>query len=248
MTPAELRAHGERMASRPEWGENPPLWHTAATEADWMAEAALVEAEANQQFIESKKRRAFDCGFEADHLNDKLFDWQSRIVSWACRKGRAAVFADCGLGKTPMQLDWADNVASKTGLPVLIVAPLAVAAQTVREGRKFGVRADEVRTAEQAQAALTDGAGILVTNYERIDKFADIRFGGIVLDESSILKAVDGKTRAALTEFASEIQYRLCCTATPSPNDYMELGNHAEFLGVSTMPEMLATIFVHDCG
>lgn len=169
-------------------------------------------------------------------LSDHLFDFQGDIVSWALRRGRAAVFADCGLGKTPIQLEWASRVPGD----VLILAPLAVAAQTVREGKKFGIAVNRC----QSQADFKPG--INITNYERLDGFDATKFKGVVLDESSILKSYDGKTRTQIIEDFSKTPFRLAATATPSPNDYMELGNHAEFLGVMTREEMLAMYFVHD--
>jgi DNA modification methylase len=174
-------------------------------------------------------------------LNPMLFDYQHAITGWALRRGRAAVFVECGLGKTPMQLEWAKHVASATNGAVLILAPLAVAEQTEREARKFGVEARYCRK--------DDGySGVIVTNYEMLEHFDTTRFSGVVLDESSILKAYDGATRTRITEAFADTPFRLACTATPAPNDFMELGNHAEFLGVYTRAEMLATFFVHDGG
>ena len=170
-----------------------------------------------------------------------LHDFQHAITGWALRRGRAAVFADCGLGKTPMQLEWARVVADHTKGAVLVLAPLAVAEQTEREARKFGVEARYCRT--------DDGdTGVVVTNYEMLQHFDVRRFSGVVLDESSILKAYDGATRTAITDAFAQTPFRLACTATPAPNDFMELGNHAEFLGVMSRAEMLATFFVHDGG
>jgi DNA modification methylase len=163
------------------------------------------------------------------------------LVKWAIRRGRSAIFADTGLGKTIMQLEWARQVHEKTGSYVLIVAPLCVSQQTVEEGNRFGYATKYVRTTPFHP-------GIYVTNYEMLDHFKLEMFGAIVLDESSILKHQDSKTRTKLIEMCRDIPYKLSCTATPSPNDYMELGNQAEFLGVMTMPEMLAMFFVHDGG
>lgn len=171
-------------------------------------------------------------------LAPALFDFQRDIVAWALRRGRAAIFADCGLGKTPMQLEWARHVPGN----VLILAPLAVTAQTVREGLKFGI------TVRQARTHADVLPGITVTNYEMLEHFDPAFFTGIVLDESSILKAYDGKTRTAIIESFAQTPFRLACTATPAPNDYMELGNHAEFLGVMSRVEMLSMFFVHDGG
>ena len=165
-----------------------------------------------------------------------LFPFQRDIVKWALRRGRAAIFADCGMGKTPMQLSWADQVPGK----VLILAPLAVAAQTVREGKKFGI--------DVVYSRIPVDARITITNYEMMDHFNPEDYTGIVLDESSILKSYDGKFRSQIIEKFLACPFKLACTATPAPNDHMELGNHAEFLGVLTRTEMLSTFFVHDGG
>lgn len=171
-------------------------------------------------------------------LNPRLFPFQRDIVRWALRRGRAAVFADCGMGKTPMQLVWASHAPG----PVLILAPLAVSQQTVREGEKFGVEVRHVRSQPDSPE------GIYVTNYEMLHHFDPSAFTGIVLDESSILKDKDGKFRNKIIEDFGNTPFRLACTATPAPNDYGELGNHAEFLGAISMTEMLSTFFVHDGG
>jgi len=178
---------------------------------------------------------------EVPTLSPALFEYQRDIVRWALTRGRAAIFADCGLGKTPMQLEWAEHVSRHTDAPVLILTPLAVAQQTVREGEKFGIAA-------KYAATRADVSRITVTNYDRLDHFDVSVFGGVVLDESSILKAFDGATRTLLIEAFQRTPFRVACTATPAPNDFMELGNHSEFLGVLTRPEMLATFFVHDGG
>lgn len=169
----------------------------------------------------------------------KLF--QGDLTRWALRRGRAAIFADTGLGKTLMQLAWADAVERHVGRPVLILTPLAVAQQTVAEAAKFGVSG--VGYAASPYGA--DGR-IVITNYDRFELFDPDRFGAVVLDESSIIKAHDSKTRARLIETCRAVVFKLACTATPAPNDWVELGNHAEFLGVMTKKEMLATFFVHD--
>lgn len=171
-------------------------------------------------------------------LNPMLFPFQRDIVAWALRRGRAAIFADCGMGKTPMQLEWAKHIPGR----VLILAPLAVAQQTVREGAKFGI---EVIYAREGGAHL---GKITVTNYEMLEHFDAGMFHGIVLDESSILKAYDGKTRTQIIDSFAQTPFRLACTATPAPNDYMELGNHAQFLSVMSYTEMLSMFFVHDGG
>jgi superfamily II DNA or RNA helicase len=190
-------------------------------------------------FLAQKRSGANDAGFDHAPIAADLYDFQRDIVEFATRKGRSAIFAECGLGKTPMQLEWARQITEHTGGNVLILTPLAVAAQTVREGDKFGIDVVHAREAD-------DAAQITVTNYERLGRFADMAWAGVVLDESSILKAFDGKTREALTAWASEIPYRLCATATPSPNDYEELGGHSEFLGVLNRRQMLAEFFVND--
>lgn len=171
-----------------------------------------------------------------------LFSHQRDIVAWALRRGRAAIFAGTGLGKTAMELVWSQAVAHHTCKPVLIFAPLAVAAQHVREAAKFGLDARIVR--HQGEC----GNGVNVTNYQKIDHFDLDAFGGIVLDESSILKSTDGHYRTRLIQECARISFRLAATATPAPNDFMELGNHAEFLGVMSYTDMLATFFVHDGG
>jgi superfamily II DNA or RNA helicase len=171
-------------------------------------------------------------------LSDHLFDFQRDIVNWALRRGRAAIFADCGMGKTAMQLEWAKHVPGR----VLIVAPLAVAGQTVREGEKFGV------PCEYARKDADSNADIVITNYERLDAFDGSNYTGVVLDESSILKAFTGKIRNQVIEQFGRVPFRLACTATPAPNDYMELGNHAEFVGAMSRTEMLSHFFVHDGG
>ncbi len=194
-------------------------------------------------FIARKSHSAPAVGFSPPSLATHLFDFQRDIVAWALRKGRAAIFADCGMGKTPMQLEWSRQVAEHSGGRVLILAPLAVAQQTIAEGAKFGVSISYAHAADEMGAAR-----IVVTNYERLDRFRPEDFAGIVLDESSILKAFDGKTRTEIIQSFAATPYRLACTATPAPNDYMELGNHAEFLGVMTRAEMLSMYFVHDGG
>ena len=195
-----------------------------------------------QAFLDRKKIVDIPTGFEPNGSANNLFDFQRGISRWACRRGRAAIFADCGLGKTPMQLVWAHEVAEQTGSPVLILAPLGVTHQHVREGKKFGIDVNLAASQEDIKP------GINVTNYGKIHKFDFSKFKGLVLDESGILKSLDGATRNKLIELSAGIPFKLACTATPAPNDYMELGNHSEFLGVMTRSEMLATFFVHDGG
>lgn len=170
-----------------------------------------------------------------------LYRWQREIVSWALWRGRAAIFADCGLGKTLMQLSWASALHEACGVDVLILTPLAVAAQTVREAARFGIESvSQVRTQRDVEP------GISVANYEMLHKLDCASFGAVVLDESSILKAFTGKTKMRLVEAFSATRYRLACTATPAPNDVLELGNHSEFLGVMDSHEMLASWFQND--
>lgn len=194
--------------------------------------------QAYQDFIARKRRVALPTGpSEEAILPARLFTWQRAIVKWAVRKGRAAIFADCGLGKTYMQLAWTQAIGART----LILAPLCVAEQTVGEGVTLGVPVRYARS-----EAETAGAPIVITNYERLDAFNLDDYGAVVLDESSILKAFDGATRTTLIEACAHVRYRLCCTATPSPNDIAELANHAEFLGLMTRAEFLASWFIHD--
>ena len=203
-------------------------------------------ADKYDNFIAAKRRAEIATGHQPGPLNEHLFDFQHAIVSWAIRKGRSAVFADTGLGKTLMQLSWAQDVQRHTGGRVLILAPLAVSEQTINEGRQFGI--EVTRCPTEPWTAENEKAGIYITNYERMDHAFESSWHGIVLDESSILKAHDGKTRTRIIEYAQSVQYRLSCTATPSPNDFEELGNQCEFLGVMSRTEMLATYFVNDTG
>jgi helicase-like protein len=196
-----------------------------------------------EAFVATKRVLAPTTGIETDvELNPLLFGFQADITRWALRRGRAAIWADCGLGKSWMALEWARVVSAFTGLPVLILTPLAVAAQFVREGAKLGIVVRHAR--EQSDVS----PGVNVTNYERLHKFELSKFGGVVADESSILKDYASSTRNAVIEGFSRTPFRLACTATPAPNDHMELGNHAEFLGVMSRVEMLSMFFVHDGG
>lgn len=203
-----------------------------------------MSARAYDEFLTSKSRTTLSVGIDVDdaRLHPRLFPFQREIVLQMLALGRGAIFASTGLGKTSMQIEWARIVAETTTLPVLIFAPLAVASQTVREARVIGV--DVTSCKEQSDVT----AGVNITNYDRLDRFDCSILGGIVLEESSVLKATDGKTRTHLIEVAQSIRFRLACTATPAPNDVMELGNHADFLGVMKSAEMLATYFVHDGG
>lgn len=194
-----------------------------------------------EDFLASKTIKIKECGFESTNgFSPKMFDFQKDITKWALKKGKSAVFAGCGLGKTIIQLEWAKHVCQETDGNVLILAPLAVANQTQQEGMKFGIDTIIISSPEDISP------GINITNYEKLHKFDVTEFVGVVLDESSILKSYDGKTRTAIIEAFTDTPYKLACTATPSPNDYAELGNHAEFLGVMKRTSMLATFFVHD--
>lgn len=193
-------------------------------------------------FLAKKKKLFKSRGISPCPTHETLFDFQKAIVEWALRKGRAAIFADCGLGKTRMQLEWARQIANHSGKPVLILAPLAVAEQTIEEGKAIGV---PVFSANDKVACT---ASIFITNYQKLHKIDCSAFSGVVLDESSILKSFEGRVRNQLIDSFALTPYKLCCTATPAPNDHMELGNHSEFLGVTTRTEMLSTYFVHDGG
>jgi hypothetical protein len=194
-----------------------------------------------EQFISSKTLRVPPSGFEPTALSADLFPFQAQVVRWAVRQGRAALFLDTGMGKTRCQLEWAHQVSVHTGKPVLILAPLAVAQQTVREAARCHV-------AGTAYARDEGGAigPIVVTNYERLDRFDASTFGGVVLDESSILKAYSGSTKRAIFDAFARTPYKLACTATPAPNDHLELGNHAEFLDVMSSHQMIARWFIND--
>lgn len=189
-------------------------------------------------FLAAKAQLANSGGFEPVNLPDHLFDFQRATVEWAVRQGRGAIFADCGMGKTPMELAWADQIHKRTGKPVLMLTPLAVGAQAVREAAKFGHEAALSRTGK-ATAAIT------VTNYEQLGKFDPVDFGGVVCDESSILKSFDGSTKAQVTEFMRRVQYRLLGTATAAPNDWIELGTSSEALGGLGHMDMLARFFTN---
>lgn len=194
-----------------------------------------------ESFLQTKQRTHILSGFEIEDskLNSMLFDFQKFIVKRALKAGKYAIFADCGLGKTPMQLEWANQVSQHTKKPVLILAPLAVSGQTIQEGIKFGIPVVKYTGGNEP---------IQITNYEQLDNIDCSIFSGIVLDESSILKNYEGSTKRLILEQFANTPYKLACTATPSPNDPMELGNHSEFLDVMSRNEMLAMYFVHDGG
>ena len=192
-----------------------------------------------QDFLKNKAQSGRFDGFDPVFLPDFLFDFQAELVDWAVRKGKSAIFADCGLGKTPMQLVWAENVVRKENKPVLIVTPLAVSYQTLREGEKFGIECKR-----SIDGKIT--GKITVTNYERLNLFNPDDFTGVVCDESSILKNFDGKRKAIITEFLRTRPYRLLCTATAAPNDYIELGTTSEALGELGFMDMLTRFFKND--
>lgn len=192
-------------------------------------------------FIKTKEFESIDAGIDGDvWLPDAMFDFQRDCVKWALKRGRAALFLDTGMGKTITQLAWANAVYRQTGKPVLILAPLCVAQQTEREGVKFGVGCKYHR--EQPE----NMTGVIITNYEMAKNFDFTQLAGVVLDESSILKGMNGKYRAFLTDVSKHVPFRLSCTATPSPNDFMELGTQSEWLGIMSQVEMLAMFFIHD--
>ena len=194
-----------------------------------------------EDFIASKRRNQAFPGLIPSTWRSSLFPFQHQVTTWAIERGRAALWLDTGLGKTRQQLVWAQHVVEQAG-DVLIFAPLSVAAQTQGEAHRIGLHVTIAREADDIRE------GINICNYERLHLMPMERFRGVVLDESSILKGIDGKTRRALNEACASIPYRLCCTATPAPNDTMELANHAEFLGVMSRLEMLSTYFMHDGG
>lgn len=193
-----------------------------------------------ETFIKNKEIIIADSGFTPTELNENLFDFQRDVVTWALRKGKAALFEDTGLGKTIQQLSWADAVAKHENGKVLILAPLAVSKQTTKEAEKFGIKCTLCETNEDVRE------GVNITNYEKLHHFDTNQFCGIVLDESSILKSYSGKTTTELIDRFRFTKYKLACSATPSPNDFTEIGNHAEFLNVMTMNEMLSMYFIND--
>lgn len=196
------------------------------------------------KFVASKLATPPATGFRCDSDWGHLFDFQRDLVSWALRRGRAAIFANTGLGKTRMQLTWADEVARESGGAVLILAPLAVAQQTSDEASAVGIRARVARDGSDVD----ESASVWITNYDRLHRFDPSDFDGVVLDESSVIKHHDSKTLGVLLESFRDHRYKLACTATPAPNDWVELGTHAEFLGVCSRTEMLSEFFVHDGG
>lgn len=186
-----------------------------------------------ESFISQKIKSAKPVGFDCETLNPALFDWQSSIVKWSLRRGRAALFEDCGLGKTIQQLAWGDAVCQRINAPALLLTPLAVGIQTLAEADRFNVHARIVETQEQV------GAEINITNYQKLHHFSPDEFGAIIIDESSVLKSFGGETRKALNNFSANIHFRLACTATPAPNDLIEIINHAEYLGIMSGKEII---------
>jgi len=217
-----------------------PIAHTKTTRsrADVAGNAEGDRSLSYGEFMRTKVARVEATGPDVPDsaIHPALYPFQRPIIRWALRKGRASIWADCGLGKTLMQLEWARLIGGRG----LILAPLAVAKQTSAEAKKIGLEVPYCRNAGEITGDIS------ITNYERIDAFDSAEFNWVVLDESSILKGFAGKTRKRLTERFAKTPYRLCCTATPAPNDYLELGNHAEFLGIMTWQEMAAMFFVHD--
>jgi|TARA_Y100000310_G_scaffold302028_1_gene338988 hypothetical protein len=188
------------------------------------------------RFLNRKRQLNTDSGFEPLWMPEFLYPFQRHLVDWAIRKGRGAIFADCGLGKTPMQLVWAQNVVQETNKPVLILTPLAVAPQTVREADKFGIAAEYSKDGTYSKQ-------IVVSNYERMHYFNRDDFAGVVGDESSCIKHFESKRSSAVKEFTREIPYRLLCTATAAPNDYVELGTSSEALGYLGQRDMITRFF-----
>jgi hypothetical protein len=191
-------------------------------------------------FLSGRAQLADSGGFEPRSLPLHLFDFQRSLVQWAVRKGRGAIFADCGLGKTPMSLAWADQVVRHTRRPVLLLTPLAVGFQILAEAEKFGYSDVALSRDGKPSGAIT------ITNYEQLDKFDHADYSGVVCDESSAIKAFDGARRAQVTEFMRRIQYRLLGTATAAPNDYIELGTSSEALGYLGYMDMLTRFFIND--
>ena len=191
------------------------------------------------EFLERRSQLDGDHGFDPVWMPDFLFPFQAELVTWALRKGRGGIFADCGLGKTPMQLVWAENVRRRAGRPVLIVTPLAVGAQTEAEAAKFDIEAVVSRDGQVA-------GGITITNYDRLHLFNRDDYSSVVCDESSAIKAFDGARRALVTDYMRKLPYRLLATATAAPNDYIELGTSSEALGYLGYMDMLNRFFVND--
>ena len=193
-----------------------------------------------EEFLQQKSQYDSSFGFTPTDMNESLYDFQKSLVKWACQRGRGSLFCDCGLGKTIMQLEWAQQIVKHTSKKVLILAPLAVSHQTVREGEKFGISVTHCRERSDVKE------GINIINYERLHKIDPEQFIGAVCDESSILKSFDGVRRREITEFMKKMPYRLLATATAAPNDYWELGTSSEALGELGRMDMLSRFFVND--
>lgn len=206
---------------------------------DWLMEEAVIRTEYGD-FLQRKTQMGAASGFAPLWMPGFLFDFQQSLTAWALEQGRSAIFADCGLGKTPIQLVWSENVVRKTNRPVLILTPLAVAQQTIREADKFSI------DARRSAGTVEPGAHIVVTNYEKLHHFSPSSFSGVVCDESSAIKNFNGKRRAEVTEFMRTVPYRLLCTATAAPNDYIELGTSSEALGEMGHMDMLNRFFKNE--
>jgi superfamily II DNA or RNA helicase len=234
-----------RLRTVPDGGPVRALHAPQAVPADSTAREEQASTSDYEAFVARKLTRVPPtgiAGFDGASLNPSLFDHQRALVTWALKRGRSAIFADTGLGKTAMQLEWSRHVSAYTSGRVLILAPLSVAAQTVDEGARLGLDVTLVREAEDVR----DGVNII--NYDRLHKIDPSVFSAVVLDESSIIKHHDAKTLQTLLEAFASTPFKLCATATPAPNDFVELGTHAEFLGICTREEMLAEYFTHDGG
>lgn len=194
-----------------------------------------------RDFVSAKAQLGGQYGFDPKFQHPRAYDFQSHLTDWAVRQGRGAIFADCGLGKTLMQMTWAQNIIEKTNRPVLIIAPLMVSVQTAEEAEKFGFEA-----ARSSDGKMKGGAKIVTSNYERMHLFDWNDFAGVVCDESSILKNFDGVRKSQITEFMRLVEFRLLCSATPSPNDYIELGTSSEALGQLGYMDMLTMFFKND--
>ena len=191
-----------------------------------------------KDFLQKRMQSGTGSGFAPTFLPDYLFDFQKSLVEWSVEKGRAAIFADCGLGKTPMQLSWAENIVRHTNRPVMLATPIAVGAQTALEAAKFGVEAKRTRDGK-----MEPGARVWITNYEQLHKYNPSDFAGIVCDESSAIKDFKSERKKVVTEFARELPYRLLCTATAAPNDFWELGTSSEALGYLGFRDMVTSFF-----
>lgn len=234
-----------RLRTVPEGGPVRGLHAPQAVPSESTAREEQASTSDYEAFVARKLTRVPPtgiAGFDGAALHSSLFDHQRALVTWALKRGRAAIFADTGLGKTAMQLEWSRHVAAHTSGRVLILAPLSVAAQTVDEGARLGLDVTLVREAEDVRD------GVNITNYDRLHKIDPSVFSAVVLDESSIIKHHDAKTLQTLLEAFALTPFKLCATATPAPNDFVELGTHAEFLGICTREEMLAEYFTHDGG